>query len=312
MKALFVLLFGCLTFAASAEIRAVWDHTGRGLYEGDWLRTMRVLKEAQVTDLFVNVGGVDFANYASAFLPRSRVCKVRGDQLSACLAAAKGSGVRVHAWFICFNATRQNEKLLEAFRQSGWRLKDAKGALTTYLDPSNARVRARVLAALAELTRYSVDGIHLDFVRWGDAAVKPRDAAQQISSFVAEARRRVKRPTVLSAAVYGKYPACIASVGQDWPRWIDFNIVDYVVPMDYTASLPKFRELLASQASPSTHAKRTIIGLGVTANESTLSAAQVVEQIGLVRKSGFAGQALFDLDDYLVRTIFPALASGGW
>mgnify|MGYP003295434057 CR=1 FL=1 len=314
MKALFVLLFGCLTFAASAEIRAVWDHTGRGLYEGDWLRTMRVLKEAQVTDLFVNVGGVDFANYASAFLPRSRVCKVRGDQLSACLAAAKGSGVRVHAWFICFNATRQNEKLLETFRQSGWRLKDAKGKLLSYLDPSVPSVRARALAAVDELVgRYpALSGIHLDFVRWGDAAVKPKNAAAVITQFVAEARRHVKRPKWLTAAVYGKYPRCIDTVGQDWVKWLNFDLVDYVVPMDYTESMSQFESFLRQHAAPSKNARRTIAGIGVTASESKLSAAQVVEQIRLVRKYGLAGESLFDLDATLEQKILPALRKGVW
>ena len=311
-RVLLLLLLAPVLFADAAEIRAVWDHTGRGLYEGDWPKTMRVLKDAHVTDLFLNVGGVDFAHYASAFLPKSRVFKTRGDQLAACLRAAKGTGVRVHAWFICFNATRQNETLLETFRKNGWRLNDAKGALTTYLDPSNAGVRARVLSAVDELARTGADGVHLDFVRWGDAAVKPPDAAQQVSSFVAEARRRVKRPKKLTAAVYGKYPACIASVGQDWPKWIDFDIVDFVVPMDYTASLPKFRELLASQMSPSTHAKRTVVGIGVTANESKLAPAEVAEQIRLVRKAGFAGQALFDLDETLELQVLPVLRRGVW
>ena len=48
----------------------------------------------------------------------------------------------------------------------------------------------------------------------------------------------------------------------------------------------------------------------MTANESKLSAAQVVEQINLARQSGFAGVALFDLDDTLVESIFPVLRLG--
>ena len=290
-----------------AEIRAVWDHSGKGLYEGDWSKTMRVLKDAQVTDFFLNVGGVDFAHYASSFLPKTQAFRTHGDQLAACLRAAKSVGIRVHAWFICFNATRQNEILLKRFRANNWQLKDAHGAWTTYLDPSHARVRAYVLSALDELSRYSVDGIHLDFVRWGDASVKPANATQAVMSFVAEARRHVKRPKILSAAVYGKYPACIASVGQDWPRWIDFDIVDYVVPMDYTSSQSKFEEYLRQQASRSLCTKRTIVGLGVSANESKLQANQVVQQINLVRKYGFVGYALFKLDGRLACSIFPAL-----
>ena len=296
----------------SAEIHAVWDHSGRGLYEGDWPRTMRILQASHVTDLFLNVGGADFAHYSSSFLPKTRVCSTHGDQLLACLRAAQGTGVRVHAWFICFNATRNNPTLLEKFKRNGWRLKDEKGTLLTYLDPSKAAVRAYVLSAVDELARYPVAGIHLDFVRWGDAAVKPANAAPVVTQFVAEARRHVKRPKWLTAAVYGKYPACIASVGQDWPMWLKYEIVDYVAPMDYTTSTAKFRELLAQQASPRRFAQRTIVGIGVTANESKLDAAQVIGQVGLVRRCGFAGQALFKLDPKLERSILPSLRQGVW
>ena len=298
---------GLFLTASAAEIHAVWDHSGRGLYPGNWPKTMRLLKDASVTDLFVNVGGVDFAHYGSAFLPKTQAYKTAGDQLAACLAAAKGTGVRVHAWFICFNATRNNPTTLDGFRRKGWRLKDAKGGLTTYLDPANPAVRAYVLSAVEELARYPLDGVHLDFVRWGDAAVKPPNAAPLVTQFVAEARRRVKRPKWLTAAVYGKYPACIASVGQDWPRWLDFDIVDYVAPMDYTASLAKFEELVRQQATPRLRARRTIVGIGVTANESNLDARQVARQVALARRYGLAGQALFDLDEKLERSILPTV-----
>ena len=74
--------------ARTAEIRAVWEQSGKGLYPGDWPRTFRVLKANGITDLFVNVGGIDFAHYASRVLPRSYLFRTAGDQLAACLAAA--------------------------------------------------------------------------------------------------------------------------------------------------------------------------------------------------------------------------------
>ena len=302
-----LLLFPLLARSGQQEIHAVWDHSGRGLYPGNWAKTMAVLKKSNVTDLYLNVGGVDFAHYASARLPKTQTYKTYGDQLLACLRAAQGTGVRVHAWFICFNATRNAPTTLETFRKRGWRLKDDKGQLTTYLDPSNPTVRAYVLAAIDELVRYPVAGIHLDFVRWGDASIKPPNAAPIITQFVADARHRVKRPKQLTAAVYGKYPNCITSVGQDWPRWLDLNIVDYVAPMDYTSSTSQFRALLAQQASLSTRAKRTIVGIGVMANESKLNAQQVNQQVSLARKSGFAGQALFKLDANLEARVLPSV-----
>jgi len=299
--------------ARPGEIHAVWDHSGRGLYPGDWPKTVRILRAGHVTDLFVNVAGAGFAHYASGVLPRSKTFREEGDQLAACLAAARGTGLRVHAWILCFSATRASPETLAAYAQGGWRLKTADGRLTEYVDPSNPAVRGRVLSSVDEiLARYPVDGIHLDFVRWGDAAAKPRDAADVVTGFVSEARRRVRSPKWLTAAVYGKHPQCVATVGQDWKRWLDANLVDYVVPMDYTEDPKFFRELLALQSDTPAHARRTIVGIGVTANESRLDARAVIDQVNLSRRHGFAGNALFDLDTTLERRILPFLSLGLW
>ena len=295
------------------EIHAVWDHSGCGLYPGDWPRTMRFLQEARITDLFVNVAGAGFAHYPSDVLPRSKTYESEGDQLAKCLAAAKGTGIRVHAWILCFNATRSTPDRLETFRKRGWRLKDRDGKLTEYLDPSNAAAREYILGALDEIRgKYRVDGIHLDFVRWYERSEKPKDAAETISKFVADARRRVKKPVWLTAAVLGKYPSCVAAVGQDWYGWLDSGIVDYAVPMDYTEDMKLFSSLVAQHSKPKTHARKTIAGIGVTANESRLDARQVIDQINLARKNSLAGVALFDLDVTFEKQIVPYLKLGIW
>ena len=310
-----IFAIACFHISAlhSAEIHAVWDHTGRGLYPGNWPKTMQVLRAANVTDVFVNVAGADFAHYPSSVLPRSKTFTDYGDQMAACLRAAQGTGIRVHAWILCFNATRGVPRQLELFKARGWRMKDRDGALTTYLDPANANVRSFALSVIDEInSRYAVSGIHLDFVRWGHTVAKPADASKPVTQFVAEARRRVKRPRWLTAAVYAKYPRCIETVGQDWVKWLNFDIVDYVVPMDYTESPSAFEAFMRQHATPSTNARRTIAGIGVTSSESSLAAGQVVEQIRLARKYGLAGQSLFDLDATLEQKILPVLRKGIW
>ena len=297
----------------AGEIHATWDHSGCGLYPGNWPKTMGVLKNAGITDLFVNVAGAGFAHYKSNVLPRSKTLSQDGDQLAACLAAAAGTGIRVHAWILAFSATRGTPDTLEKFSKKGWRLKLASGKLTEYLDPANAEVRAYMLSAVSEIqSKYPVAGIHLDFVRWGEGTVRPKNAPEFVSRFVAEARQRTSRPKWLTAAVYGKYPTCVASVGQDWYGWLDTNLVDFVVPMDYTESKAKFLELLMQQSAKKTHARKTIVGIGVTANESRLDARQVIDQINATRKFGFAGNALFDLDATLETQILPYLRLGTW
>ena len=299
------------------EMHAVWDHTGLGLYPGDWPRTMRILRANGVTDLFVNVAGAGFAHYPSRILPQSDAMRAHGDQLAAAIAAGAAAGVRVHAWVLCFNATRATPAHLANLSKKGWRLKDAAGRPTVYLNPSNADVRWHMLSAIGEIAaKYPVAGVHLDFVRWYEnAAGKPRNAARVVETFVEAARGKVRatRPkAIFTAAVLASYPSCVASVGQDWKAWISKGLIDYAVPMNYTADAAKYAKFMACQGESPAIARRVIGGIGVTANESALTPGQVIDQINAARRAGLAGVALFDLDKTLEARILPLLRLGLW
>ena len=298
----------------AGEIRAVWEHSGQGLYPGNWPRTFSELKRYGITDIFVNVAGAGFAHYPSQVLPQSATCARQGDQLAACLKAAAGTGIRVHAWMLCFTGTRGTQARLSAFAKKGWRLKDKKGVLTEYLDPSKADLREHLLSALDEITRrYAVHGVHLDFIRWYEGARLPKDAAQHVGKFVAQARARVKRarPSALfTTAVFGKYPSCIGSVGQDWESWLDAGLVDWIVPMNYLEDNVKYSAFVHQQCRTPSHAKKVVSGIGVTAIESRLGVRQVIDQVRIARQSGAAGVAFFDLDYTLVNDILPYLRLG--
>ena len=319
------------------EIHAVWDHTGCGLYPGNWAKTIKVLEEARVTDLFVNVAGAGFAHYDSRVLPKSQTFRNDGDQLAACLKAAKGHGIRVHAWVLCFNATRGSSATIQTLQQKGWALKTREGQATEYLNPAHPDVQQYLLAAIREIgERYPVDGIHLDFVRWYEnvlaaettpgaltryrrTTTKPSKRsfwawrAREVQAFVAGARARVKaaRPGAwLTAAVLGKYPSCVDSVGQDWMGWIDAGLIDYAVPMNYTEDGARYASYVAQQGRSAARARKIISGIGVTANESRLGPLQVMNQVNMARQANLAGVALFDLDYSLVTKILPYLCMG--
>lgn len=339
--------YGLLQSSQKGEIRAVWDHSGMGLYPGDWPRTCRLLKDAGFSDLYVNVAGSGFAHYASSVLPRSRVFNEQGDQLAACVAAAKPMGLRVHAWILCFSTTGATQDRLDILHQHGWLLTRDDHTPRPWIDPGVPAARAYLVAAIREMAvNYKVAGIHLDFVRYPDfassfgptvrksfeayrkapVAVWPEDVktgtlrsaflrwrTDQVSDLVQTARRTLKRDAqgkLLTAAVFGKYPSCVDSVGQDWELWLRLGLLDYVVPMNYTEDMTKFNEWLSMQTRSRKQAMRIISGLGVTAAESRLTPVEVIDQINAGRKAGAAGFALFDLDTTLRQDIMPVLRLG--
>ena len=340
-------VYGILQPARKGEIRAVWDHSGMGLYPGDWGRTCKLLKNAGISDIYVNVAGAAFAHYASGVLPRSRVFDEQGDQLAACVAAAKPLGLRVHAWLLCFATEQATAERLDIFRKRGWLLTNADGSSRNWLDPAVPELRTYLVNAVREMAvNYKVDGIHLDFVRYPDfvsslgptvktrfekatgrrAADWPEDVesgalraefmrwrAEQVSDFVQDARRTLKRDApgkLMTAAVFGKYPSCLDAVGQDWESWINIGLVDYVTPMNYTEDLGTFNQWLAQQTRTRKQAMKIVAGIGVTAAECRLDAAQVIDQIQAARRAGCPGFALFDLDTTLRQEVLPVLRMG--
>ena len=338
-------IYGLLQRPRKGEIRAVWDHSGQGLYPGQWTRTCRLLKDAGFSDLYVNIAGAGFAHYASDVLPRSKVFAEQGDQLAACVAAARPLGLRVHAWILCFSTEGATADRIAVFRKKGWLL--GADAARPWLDPTNPDVRAYLVRAAREVAmKYRVDGVHLDFVRYPDfnscfgAPLKSRFEnaigqrllawpdqvksgsyrqayiqwrASQVTDFVQTVRKTLRRDApgrLLTAAVYGKYPSCLDAVGQDWESWINIDLVDYVVPMNSTGDMARFAEWVAQQARTRKQALHVVPGIGVTAAESRLDAIQVVDQINTARNAGCPGFALFDLDTTLRQEILPILRMG--
>jgi uncharacterized lipoprotein YddW (UPF0748 family) len=296
----------------------------------------------------VNVAGAGFAYYQSKVLPQSSVLQDYGDQLAACVQAAHAKGLRVHAWLLCFSTERATSERLEIFEQRGWLLDLPGSKSSQWMDPAVPEVRDYLVKAVQEMAvNYDVDGIHLDFVRYPDfnsslseisrkrfeqesglrvaswpADVKPGGVrhtqfagwrVNHISRFVNSARRTLKRDApgkLLTAAVFGKYPSCLAAVAQDWESWLNINMVDYVTPMNYTENLESFNGWLNEQSRNRSQRLRVVPGIGVTANESRLNPAEVIDQINAVRQSGCPGFALFDLDTTLRQEILPVLRMG--
>jgi uncharacterized lipoprotein YddW (UPF0748 family) len=237
---------------------------------------------------------------------------------------------------------------MEIFRRRGWLLANEDGRERPWLDPSSPEVRAYLTDAAGELaTRYPVDGVHLDFVRYPDfasslggasrqrferetgrvvatwpAEVRPGGArcapfmrwrAAQVADFVAAVRLRLRSEApgkMLTAAVFGKYPSCVDAVGQDWHAWVEHGWVDYVLPMNYTENNAVFSQWVGEQTAKRAIQRRVLPGIGVTAAESRLAPAQVIDQIQVVRRSGAPGFALFDLDATLEKQILPVLRLG--
>ncbi len=326
-------------------LRAVWDHNGTGLQAGAWDPTCAQLARHGINAIFSNVMWSSKAHYPSKLLPPSDTLKLHGDQLAALLGAARPRNIEVHVWKVCWQLSGADATQLAALRKAGRLQQTADGREVPWLNPCLPENWRTEIDGMKEvLANYTVQGIHLDYVRFPDrlscyspatraryeafakrkvpdwpASVKPGGAlwesyakfrASQINQFMRQASRelRAARPGVkISVAVWGKHPDCLDAVGQDWPTWLKEGLVDFLTPMNYSENPWEFESLVREQLAHPGARGRIFPGVGVTANECELHPSEVLQQLAIARRHGCDGFSLFKLDANLLQNVLPVI-----
>ncbi|MDO5309018.1 MAG: family 10 glycosylhydrolase [Planctomycetia bacterium] len=331
-----VEVFCASQVAPAGEGRFWWEHSGFGVYAGDWDRTMRELSDAGITGVIPNMLWGGLAYYPSKVLPVDKRVEQYGDQIAQAVAAGKKYGVEVHVWMVCFNASNSSEEFLSQMRSQGRLQVTFNGEPTRWLCPSDPRNRQLQLDALLEVaTNYDVDGVHFDYIRFPDGSscycdgCKERFATayhehtgeelgdfnvainraevreewnqwrcDQITALVREVHDAVKalRPNVkISAAVFSSYPGTKVTIAQDWGKWIEDGLIDFVCPMDYTADPVAFRSFVQNQKPYIKQGVKFYPGIGMTATGIAMSADEVVLQTKIARELNVDGFTIFNL-----------------
>lgn len=136
---------------------------------------------------------------------------------------------------------------------------------------------------------------------------------QQITRLVRLLHKRARelKPDIkISAAVFGGYPACVTSIGQDWVAWAKAGYLDFVCPMNYTEDTTYFTNLLENQLALLPKGFTIYPGIGATATNSLLTPDAVVGQIYLARLLGASGWTIFDYSVDISDTVLPAIRMG--
>jgi uncharacterized lipoprotein YddW (UPF0748 family) len=290
------------------------------------------------------------AYYPSKIVPPHSIVAEKGDQLAACIKACREHGVQVHVWKVCWEIGWQSPRdAAEPFRAENRLQVDRSGRTVSRLCPSDPRNREYELDAILEAADYDVDGIHLDYIRYGGAQVCycdgcrkrfeeqtgkpvedwPADAlpdgargdeyaafkVEQITSFVREVRHALKerKPDVkLSAAVWEPAPHAM-SVSQDWPAWVDEGLLDFVCPMIYTEDVGYVRATLGEIMDRVAGRAQVCPGLRAQSRQRLNRQPPLdvlVDEIDVVRELGAQGFVLFELRESHGPNLMPYLRAG--
>jgi hypothetical protein len=215
---------------------------------------------------------------------------------------------------------------VDRLRSEGRLQRRADGAEVLWLCPSDPRNFALERDSMLEVVRqYDVAGIHFDYIRYPDDRTCCcegcrerfcRDAGAHVASWpddvltgplaasylqwrqdqitrlvraVAEEARRIRPGVMISAAVF-EWPGAIDWVNQDWPRWVDEGLLDFVCPMNYTASRDDLERMVVQEVRLVAGRIPLYIGIGEFIIGET---HDLVEQLELARRLGADGFVCF-------------------
>ena len=171
------------------------------------------------------------------------------DALAFAINECHRRGLKIHAWIVsipvgkwsgegCSNIRKRHSGLLKKIGDEGYMNPES---------PETAHYLARVCNEIA--SRYDIDGIHLDYIRypenWGKIAdrQKARDNISDIVCEVSETVKKIKPWIIMSCSPVGKYADTKRArsrgwnardaVCQDVELWLKKGWMDMIFPMMY-------------------------------------------------------------------------------
>ena len=250
------------------EIRAVWLTTIGGI---DWphsynasqqkeelTRTLDELKAAGVNTVLLQTRVRGTTIYPSALEPwdgcmSGHPGKSPGyDPLQLCIDECHRRGMELHAWVVTIPVGKWNNLGCKQLRQKYPKLIRKIGD-DGYMIPEQAET-ANYLARFCReiVSRYDVDGIHLDYIRypetWPNARKRGEGAERRanitrIVRAIYQAVKQEKQWVKLSCSPIGKYDDLLryrsggwnarTAMSQDVQQWLREGIMDQIYPMMY-------------------------------------------------------------------------------
>lgn len=339
------------------EIRAMWFHYGDGALKMangrlPWRVTMPILRKHGFNTVIPNVLWSGVAYYPSDLVPNSSIVAQDGDQMKLIVKYGRENNMKIHAWKVMFQFAENwlaPGTVVDPYLKAQRMQVDDKGKQTKALTPCLAEnVEYEVKAFEEVVTRYDIDGIHLDYIRflganvdyhpacqkpfeeWSKETVAtwPKDVLKEgklhaayekfklelITQVMRTSYKRIKaiNPKLqVSAAVFSNPTHAKQFVYQDWAAWIEEGIIDWIAPMNYSTSVEQFTNTMAAAISVNKKNIPIVMGMtAVTGAKKAQSLDVLVDQIEAVRAAGLPGFALFEGNQYFFRYNLPFLGAG--
>jgi len=224
---------------AASEVRSIWldrETIVNAQSAAGLAPIFEKFKAAGINTVFVETVNAGYPIYDSEVAPEQNPLTRHWDPLQAAVELGNAHDIEVHAWVWLFAAGNQAHNLLVGqpahypgpvlSARPDWAGTDNQGNLIipgqnkTFLDPANPEVRQYLLDLIDEITtRYDVDGIQLDYVRY---PFQDR-GANRTFGYGTAAREQFHQLTGIDPITLSPHNRGSRRMAQLWDQWTDFR-----------------------------------------------------------------------------------------
>ncbi|EKD25906.1 MAG: hypothetical protein ACD_79C01446G0003 [uncultured bacterium] len=313
---IFLGFFSCLNSAFAVpekkEMRGIWISDPRGF---NWEKVISDMKKCGLNNIFVNFASAGATFYPSNILPY----REPKDDFAHLIELAHKNNIYVHAKILAFFMHWASKDQITKMKKEGRLLLNTKGKIqiqsqTPWLDPSQIKNRSQLISIIDEImSKYDVDGIQLDYVRFYEELNVPESILairkSILTNFVAEVGTKIKTKNKnlrYSACIFYDETRAREEMAQDWKKWVDLNIFHFYVPMNYTVSNTNLVRWINRQEHITGGQGNFYSGLA--AYMEGMTPKKLIKQISLLRKTMNPGFILFSYTDEFSKNFIPELS----
>lgn len=316
----------------TSATRYLWAHSAYGIKNQPWQQTAAHAAKLGYNGILANVAWAGQAFYASDVSPVSKGINAENDYLSQFVNACEDADIEAHAWIVALklhpNTPADFRKKLSGAERL--QVHYHGGPIPDWICPTHPDNQKLIADTIAEIvSKYQVDGIHLDYIRYPDefscfcngcrerfeaassnvVANWPKDVFENanlrdawntfrrdaITNIVVSARTicgAADRDTQLSAAVLPVWPREQIVRAQDWGRWCERDLLDFVCTMNYVDA-PNVFEAMTAQQKAWSHGVPLYPGIGASLWKDNAH-VNLRAQIEAARSAGAQGYTIFN------------------
>lgn len=313
------------------ETRAIWlDSVSMDLLTSKEkiVELMDLLSSVKVNLILADIFGNGHSVFPSQYAKQREAFYyfAKGDMLPIMIEEAHNRGIEFHGLASIFGVDSKGIQPFMDMDKLDWFDRTVDGGFLTgitefeaFMSPVVPEVREFFLGIIKEMAQYDLDGIHLDYIRYGknlgyhplaldlyrkeggnpDNLANPKELehflafkASFITSFVEEVKKEVQAINprlLLSAAVASGLNYAKRELGQDWKDWADKKLLHFICHMCYTTTSDLYYGVIDSDTSPISSLSISFPGIGLYA----IDEFEMERQLEVGQNKPVAGQALF-------------------